>query len=98
MIDLENRVSKLEDKVKQLEIDINKSLGEIKATLGEIKTTLEANSNNGDLKNELIAKDVKNNTTRLEKLEGNQAKVVWAIVSAFITLLIEAVTLYIKTK
>lgn len=98
MADLEDRVEKLEEKVKQLEIDINKSLGEIKESLTEIKTVLNANSDSGDLKNKLIEKDVKINTEKIKALEGNQSKVVWTFVTAFLGLAIEAVVFYIRTK
>lgn len=98
MAELEDRVKELEDKVKQLEIDINKSLSEIKITLGEIKSSLDANSNNGDLKNQLIEKDVQSNMEKIKKLEDNQGKVVWTFVTAFLGLAIEAIVFYIRTK
>lgn len=98
MADLEGRVEKLEEKVKQLEIDINKSLGEIKATLGEIKASLETSSNTGDLKNQLIEKDVKKNSEDIKNLKDNQGKVVWTFVTAFLGLVIEAIVFYIRTK
>lgn len=84
MADLEERVQKLEDKVKDLEININKSLAEIKISLSEIKTTLQGSTSNGDLKNELIEKDVKNNTKRIETLEGIVSKITWTIVLGII--------------
>lgn len=98
MADLEERVQKLEDKVKDLEININKSLAEIKISLSEIKTTLLGSTSSGDLKNELIEKDVKSNTKRIEGLESNQSKIVWTIVVAVLGIIGEAVIYYIQTK
>ena len=98
MADLEQRVDKLEEKVSQLEVKIGNSLGEIKKDLTEIKAYMKKDDETSDLKNEVIKKDVEHNNERITKLENNQAKVVWAIVSAFLTLLIEAVALYLRTK
>lgn len=98
MADLEDRVGRLEEKVKQLEIDINKSLGEIKATLSEIKASLDSRTDSGDLKNQLIIKDVTSNSKRIGKLEENQSKVVWSIIGAFTGIVIEAIFFYIKIK
>lgn len=98
MADLEQRVDRLEEKVSKLEITISKSLGEIQQDLTEIKTYMKKEDENSDLKNKVIEKDVLNNDKRISKLEDNQAKVVWSIVGAFLGLLIEAVTLYVKTK
>lgn len=98
MADLEERVTNLENKVRELEININNSLNEIKIQLTEISTSLKSNSNNGDLKNELIEKDVKSNTKDIEKLKDNQGKVVWAIIMAFLGLIGEAVIYFIQNK
>lgn len=98
MADLEQRVDRLEEKVSQLEIDINKSLSDIKSSLVEIKATLSDSKDSGDLKNEVIKKDIESNDKRITKLEDNQSKVVWAFASAFIGLLVEAVALYLRTK
>ena len=96
MADLEDRVNKLEEKVRELEININKSLSDIKIALGEIKASLQGNSNTEDLKNNLIKKDVQNNTERISKLEGNQAKIVWTIILAVLGLIGEAVVYYLQ--
>lgn len=97
MADLEGRVEKLEEKVRQLEIDINKSLSDIKASLSEIKTSLKENSNNGDLKNNLIEKDVKINSDRITKLEGIVSKITWGIVLEVLGLAGAAIIYYVKT-
>lgn len=98
MADIEQRVDKLEDKVAQLELNINSSLGDIKTDLTEIKTYVQTNSNNNDLKNNLIEKDVVNNTERIKKLEDNQAKIVWTIILAVIGIIGEAVLFYLKSE
>ena len=98
MADLEERVTNLENKVRELEININNSLNEIKIQLTEISTSLKSNSNSGDLKNELIEKDVKANTKDIEKLKENQNKVVWSIILAFLGLIGEAVVYFIQNK
>ena len=98
MADLEERVTNLENKVRELEININNSLNEIKIQLTEISTALKNNSNNGDLKNELIEKDVKQNTKDIEKLKDNQSRVVWALVMAFLGILGEALIYFIQNK
>ena len=98
MADLEERVTNLENKVRELEININNSLNEIKIQLTEISTSLKNNSSSGDLKNELIEKDVKANTKDIEKLKENQAKVVWYIILAFLGLIGEAVVYFIQNK
>lgn len=98
MADLEERVSNLEKKINELELNINKSLNEIKVSLTEISTTLKNNASSGDLKNELIEKDVKSNTKRIDVLEGNQNKIIWVIVMAVIGLIGEAVIYYLQNK
>lgn len=98
MADIEQRVDKLEDKVAQLELNINHSLGDIKTDLTEIKTYVQSNSNNNDLKNDLIEKDVKNNSEKIKKLEDNQGKIAWAIIMSVIGVIGEAVLFYIKSK
>ena len=98
MADLEERVTNLENKVRELEININNSLNEIKIQLTEISTALKSNSNNGDLKNELIEKDVKKNSEDIKSLKENQGKVVWAIVIAFLGLAGEAIIYFIQNK
>lgn len=98
MADLEERVSNLEKKISELELNINKSLNEIKVSLTEISTTLKSNTNSGDLKNELIEKDVKSNSKRIDVLEGNQNKIIWVIVMAVIGLIGEAVIYYLQNK
>lgn len=98
MADLEERVSNLEKKISELELNINKSLNEIKVSLTEISTTLRSSANSGDLKNELIEKDVKSNSKRIDALEGNQNKIIWVIVMAVIGLIGEAVVYYLQNK
>lgn len=98
MADLEERVSNLEKKINELELNINKSLNEIKVSLTEISTTLKNNTSSGDLKNELIEKDVKSNSKRIDVLEGNQNKIIWVIVMAVIGLIGEAVIYYLQNK
>lgn len=98
MADIEQRVDKLEEKVAQLELNINNSLGDIKTDLTEIKTYVQSNSNSNDLKNNLIEKDVVNNTERLKKLEENQSKIVWAVIMSVLGILGEAVLFYLKSK
>lgn len=96
MADLEERVYKLEEKVAKLELDINTSLGEIKTSLAEIKTYIKTDMEANDLKNNLISKDVVNNTTRITKLEENQNKIVWTIIVSVIGLIGEAVIFFMK--
>ena len=98
MADLEERVTNLENKVRELEININNSLNDIKIQLTEIATALKSNTNSGDLKNELIEKDVRSNKDRIDKLEANQGKLAWTIILAVIGLIGEAVIYYIQNK
>lgn len=86
MADLENRVKELEKKVNKLELDINMSLSEIKTSLVEIKSCVQNSDDHGELKNQLIEKDVKSNTTRIKKIEENQSKFVWAIILEVISI------------
>jgi len=103
--DLEERVKNLEEKIKDLEININKSLSEIKISLAEISASLKNSNNSGDLKNELIEKDVKANTEKIKvvsdrtsKLEDSNKWVIRLILGSIIGLVLEAVAFYIKTK
>ena len=96
--EIKKDVDKLKDKVSKLEIDITTSLGQIKNDLVEIKTFMQNNSKTNDLKNELIEKDVKNNTKEIDALKSNQNKIVWTIVLAFLGLIGEAVIYYIQNK
>lgn len=105
MADLEQRVENLENKVRELEININKSLNEIKISLTEIIASLKSNTDNGDLKNSLIEKDIQTNnikiemnTKKIEQLENNQSKIVWTIILAVIGVIGDAVYRYIQLK
>ena len=96
MADLESRVGKLEDKVKELEINITKSLGKIETDLMEIKSYVKNNSNNDDLKNDLIKKDVESNSKRIAKLEDIVSKIFWTVAFAILGLIGGAIVFYIK--
>ena len=98
MADLEERVANLENKVRELEININNSLNEIKIQLTEIATSIKNSTNSGDLKNELIEKDVKKNSEDIKGLKENQNKIVWTIIRAVIGLIGKAVIYYIQNK
>lgn len=87
MADLENRVDELEKKVKELELDITKSLDELKNNMTEIKTILKKDTSVSDLQQQVIAKDISSNTTRIEKLENTQNKFFWLIVGEIITVI-----------
>lgn len=104
-MELEDRVKDLEDKVKNLEININKSLSDIKISLAEISASIKSSNNSGDLKNELIEKDVKANaekvnavSDRVGKLEDSNKWLVRLILGSIVGLVLEAVAFYIKTK
>jgi len=105
MADLEQRVDELERKFRELEKSINESLAEIKVSLAEISATLKSSNNSGDLKNELIEKDVKANTEKIEvvsertgKLEDSNKWLVRLILGSIIGLVLEAVAFYIRTR
>lgn len=105
MADLEERVTDLEKKFKDFEIDINNSLNEIKISLAEILGSLKNETNNGDLKNALIEKDIKANTEKIIKLEEKVKEqeeskkwLVRLVFGAIIGLVLEAVAFYIRTK
>lgn len=104
-MELEDRVKDLEDKVKNLEININKSLSEIKVSLAEISASIKSSNNSGDLKNELIEKDVKANAEkvrvvgdRVSKLEDSNKWIIRLILGSIVGLVLEAVAFYIKAK
>lgn len=96
MADLESRVEKLEEKLQKIELNITGSLNELKLDMTEIKDCLKSNSNDGDLKNQLIAKDVERNTARIKKLENNQMKFVWLIIGEVVTTIGAAIVATIK--
>ena len=105
MADLEQRVDELERKFRELEKSINESLSEIKVSLAEISATLKSNNNSGDLKNELIEKDVKANNEKIKvvedrtnKLEDSNKWLVRLILGSIIGLVLEAVAFYIRTR
>lgn len=105
MADLEQRVDDLERKFRELETDINKSLLEIKVSLAEISSSLKSSNNSGDLKNELIEKDVKANNEKIKvvedrtnKLEDSNKWLVRLILGSIIGLVLEAVAFYIRTR
>jgi len=105
MADLEQRVDDLEKKFRELETDINKSLLEIKVSLAEISSSLKSSNNSGDLKNELIEKDVKANNEKIKvvedrtnKLEDSNKWLVRLILGSIIGLVLEAVAFYIRTR
>lgn len=104
MADLEKRVDKLEEKVNKMELELNGSLQEIKSDINEIKAILCANTDNGDLKNQLIEKDIKLNAERIDnvsdrtrKLEENQSKLVWILIGEVVSVLAGAIIYYIKS-
>lgn len=96
MADLESRVEKLEEKIQKIELDITGSLNELKLDMIEIKDCLKSNSNDGDLKNQLIEKDVQRNTARIKKLENNQMKFVWLIIGEVVTVVGTAIVATIQ--
>lgn len=96
MADLESRVEKLEEKIQKIELNITGSLNELKLDMIEIKDCLKSNSNDGDLKNQLIAKDVERNTARIKKLENNQMKFVWLIIGEVVATIGAAIVAAIK--
>lgn len=87
MADLEHRVEELEKKVSKLELDINNNLSDIKIDLTEIKNSLKSSNSEGSLKNDIIQKDVDNNTARIEKLEDNQSKLVWIVIGEIVAII-----------
>lgn len=80
MADLETRVEKLENEFVELKLHINSSLSDIHADVAEIKSLVKSNDDTGELKNEIIKKDVVSNTSRIKKLENNQAKLIWLLI------------------
>lgn len=98
MADLETRVEKLEEKVSKLEININTSLSDIKSDVSEIKACIKSADNQGELKNEIIKKDVENNRVRIEKLESTMTWLARAVVGEFLSLVFAAVIAYLKMK
>ena len=96
MANLEDRVSDLEKKVSKLELEINNSLADIKTTLMEIKTSIGNTDNNADLKHQLIEKDVASNAKRINKLESNQSKFVWTLISEIVGIVSAGILFYIK--
>lgn len=105
MADLEQRVDELEKRFRELEKNMNESLAEIKVSLAEILATLKNSNNSGDLKNELIEKDVKANNEKIKvvedrtnKLEDSNKWLVRLILGSIIGLVLEAVAFYIRTR
>lgn len=98
MADLETRVDELEKRMARLENDINASLSQIKMDVVEIKTNIKGNLTSDDLKNQLIEKETKSNSKRLDKLESNQAKLVWTVIGEVLALIGAAVITYLKTS
>lgn len=96
MANLEDRVSDLEKKVSKLELEINNSLADIKTTLMEIKTSIGNTDSNADLKHQLIEKDVVSNSKRINKLESNQSKFVWTLISEIVGIVSAGILFYIK--
>lgn len=80
MADLEKRVEKLENEFIELKLHINSSLAEIHTDVSEIKNLVKNNDDTGELKNEIIKKDVISNTARITKLENNQSKLIWLLI------------------
>lgn len=80
MADLETRVEKLENEFVELKLHINSSLSDIHTDVAEIKSLVKSNDNTGELKNEIIKKDVVSNTARIKKLENNQSKLIWLLI------------------
>lgn len=80
MADLETRVEKLENEFVELKLHINSSLSDIHTDVAEIKSLVKSNDNTGELKNEIIKKDVDSNTSRIKKLENNQSKLIWLLI------------------
>lgn len=95
-MDLEKRVEKLEEKVEGIETNINGTLTQIKLDVTEIKACLKSSGENGDLKNQLIEQRVKTNSSRIEKLEANQSKLVWIIITEIIGITITVISAGLK--
>ena len=96
MADLESRVEKLEEKIQKIELDITGSLNELKLDMIEIKDCLKSNSNDGDLKKQIIKKDVKRIKKKKKKIENNQMQFVWLIIGEVITVVGTAIVATIQ--
>lgn len=88
MTDLESRMDKIEKRQDDLKNEIVKihmtysqDVAEIRSSLNIIKEKVIQAGDQGELKNNLISKDVENNKNRIEKLESNQSKLVWAVIA-----------------
>lgn len=92
----DNCNKKLEDKIDKIMDTVNR----IGIDMSAVKTTINEREKSEILRNEVLSQALKTQTIahsdlkdRVEKLEGNQSKLVWVILSAF---LIAVLSLVIK--
>ena len=81
------RIDKIEKRQDELEEKLNTTLSEMKSDLAIIKERTNHINEDSDLKNEVLKKDIDNNNKRIEKLENNQQKLVWAVIGEFLALI-----------
>lgn len=81
------RIDKMEKRQDELEEKLNTTLSEMKSDLAIIKERTNHINEDSDLKNEVLKKDIDNNNKRIEKLENNQQKLVWAVIGEFLALI-----------
>lgn len=94
--DIEERVSKLEEKQSELQLFVNKSINTIQVGIAEIKVMLKERLEQDNLKNDLLAKDIKAQDERIKKIESNQQWLWRTVTGSIITLIIAAITFVIK--
>lgn len=94
--DIEQRVSKLEEKQNELQVFVNKSINNIQVGIAEIKVMLKERLEQDNLKNDLLAKDIKSHDDRIKKIEDNQQWLWRTVVGSIVTTITGAIVFVIK--
>ena len=78
--ELKAKYDELNEKVRDIEINTTRYLSDIKIALAEIKGLVEKDKEVGNKDNDIIMAKVKDNSERLDRIEGIISKITWIIV------------------
>lgn len=93
---LKDKLEKMQEAEKELELSVNQKISEIHLGITEIKIMLQERADKEDLKNEILAKDIKMHENRLKKIEENETWLWRTIVGTIISTAAAAIIFTIK--
>lgn len=90
--DLETR----QDKIERKQDNIDSIVSDIRSGITSIRESLLSNTEQGDLKNQLLMKDIEGIKDRVKKLETNQRWLVTSIVGEVLAIIFGVIMIFIQ--